>query len=274
MDSESTAPGSPAGGTAEAPITDVVVRGNHFDGIAIDAMRPANFRNLLVERNDIEGVDETGAHNDALQVVWGGRGLVFRDNLVHDNTGQGFFIKDGLVRDVTVAGNVFAHNRAPKGDKPANAPLQVYETDGLRIEGNTFWDNDQAILLRTGLRDVTIENNIAEGIVADEDRVDAVRRAVRQDFNLVASGWNWGRDGVVGPHDVAASDAPPRFVDAAGLDYRLAAASPGIDAGTSDAGASRGGACNRPYDDPAVQNAGGGSTPYVDMGAHELRPGC
>lgn len=277
MNSESTAPGAPDGGSDEAPVSDVVVRDNHFDGIAIDAMRPANFRNLLIEGNEIEGVHETGAHNDVLQVVWGGTGLVFRNNLVHDNTGQGFFIKDGLVRDVTVSGNVFAHNRAPRGEKPANAPLQVYETDGLRIEGNTFWDNDQAILLRTGLRDVTIANNILEGVVADDDHVAAVRDAVTQDYNLVGSGWNWGREGAVGSHDVAANERPdrqPRFVDAAGLDYRLAPGSPGIDAGSSDAASARAGACNRPYDDPAVENTGGGSEPYVDMGAHEQRPGC
>jgi hypothetical protein len=277
MNSESDAPNAPPGGKAEAPITDVVVRDNHFDGIAVDALRPANFRNLVVEGNEIEGVYETGAHNDVLQVVWGGRGLVFRDNVVHGNTGQGVFIKDGRVDDVTIQGNVFAQNRRRStSEQPAASPLQVYDTVGLKVLGNTFWDNDNAILLRTGIRNAVIANNILENIVADDEHPAEVRRNVRQDYNLVAGGWNWGKQGAIGAHDIAAYGHPsrqPRFVDAAGLDYRLAGRSPGLDAATSVFAAPRG-ACGHPYDDPTAANTGGGAVPYVDMGAHELRPGC
>jgi Right handed beta helix region len=277
MNSESDLPGAPAEVEPTAPISRVVLRGNHFDGIAIDAIRPANFRDLLVEGNEIEGVYETGAHNDALQVVWGGRGLVFRDNLVHGNTGQGFFIKDGRVHDVTIANNAFVQNtRRKPGDQPAASPLQLYDVVGVRIVGNTIWDNDNAVLLRTGLRDVTIENNVIENLVADEGSVDALRRAVRQDWNLMSGGWNWGREGAIGPHDVAAFEQPdrqPRFVDADGLDYRLAPGSPGIDAGTAAHRPGGRGACTRAWDDPAVPDSGD-ATPAVDMGWRERRPGC
>jgi hypothetical protein len=277
MNSESDAPNAPAGGEAEAPITDVIVRDNHFDGIAVDAIRPANFRNLVVEGNEIEGVYETGAHNDVLQVVWGGSGLVFRDNLVHGNTGQGLFIKDGRVNDVTVAGNTFVQNRRrSKAERPAASPLQVYDTVGLKIVGNTFWDNDNAVLLRTGIRNAVIANNILENVVADDEHPAEVRRNVRQDYNLVAGGWNWGKQGAIGAHDIAAYGHPsrqPRFVDADRLDYRLAAQSSGLDAADSVFAAPRG-TCGHPYDDPTAENTGGGAVPYVDMGAHELRPGC
>ena len=37
-------------------------------------MRVGNFRDIVVEGNEITNVIETGNHNDCLQSVWGGTG--------------------------------------------------------------------------------------------------------------------------------------------------------------------------------------------------------
>jgi hypothetical protein len=214
--STSTLPGSPPGAENQAPIVDVVIRDNHFDGIAVDAIRPANFEHLVVEGNEIEGVIENGQHADALQTVFGGRDLVFRNNYIHDNQSQGLFINDGRVTGVIVEGNVIVHNTR-------EIALQFYDTVGLRIAHNTVWDNEANVALRTGVRDAVVTGNIFQDMVVDDPAAAAL--AVRQDHNLIAGGWNWGARGA---DDIT---TPPTFVDPGRDDYRLAPRSAGIEDG-------------------------------------------
>jgi hypothetical protein len=211
--STSTLPGSPPGAENQAPIVDVVIRDNHFDGIAVDAIRPANFEHLVVEGNEIEGVIEHGQHADALQTVFGGRDLLFRNNYIHDNQSQGLFINDGRVTGVVVEGNVIVHNTR-------EIALQFYDTVGLRIAHNTVWDNEANVALRTGVRDAVVTGNIFQDMVVDDPAAAAL--AVRQDHNLIAGGWNWGARGA---HDIT---TPPTFVDPGRDNYRLAPRSAGI----------------------------------------------
>lgn len=255
--STSTLPGSPPGASSEPPITRVTIRDNHFDGIAVDAMRPANFADLLVEGNDIEGLVERGQHSDVLQTLFGGRNLVFRDNYVHDNAAQGLFIKDGQVTNALVEGNVFVRNRRALA-------VQLSETVGLRLVNNTVWDNDFNVALREGVRDALVSNNIFQDMVVDDPRQAATE--IRQDHNLIAGGWNWGARG---RHDTT---RPPTFVDPRRGDYRLSRRSAGIDAGTAAGAPARDKACRRRADDPAVRNTGAGDPPYVDLGALETSP--
>lgn len=210
--STSTLPGSPPGAQDQAPVRDVAIRGNHFDGIAIDAIRPANFQKLLIEGNEIEGVVEHGQHADVVQTVFGGRDLVVRDNYIHDNRAQGIFINDGRVTNVVIEGNVITRNH----DQLA---LQLFDTVNLRIASNTIWDNEANVALRKGVRKATVTRNLLQDIVV-EDPADAAR-AVHQDDNLVGGGWNWGARG---DRDVTGK---PTFVDAPGGDYRLAKHSAG-----------------------------------------------
>jgi hypothetical protein len=64
----------------------------------------------------------------------------------------------------------------------------------------------------------------------------------------------------------------PRFVDPSLGDYRLAADSPAIDAGTSvDTPALDQAGCPR-FDDPSVPNSGAGAEPFFDLGALERGP--
>ena len=219
FNSQSNRPGSPNPTAPQlAPISRVLIRGNHLEDIGTDALRPANFRHLVIEDNEINGLREEGEHSDVLQVVMGGDDLVFRRNFVHDNTGQGFFIKDGLVRNARIVDNVFVrnqlHGKSPAGFPSAGFQLAIYETTGLKLLRNTVWDNDLNVALGGNVRDAVVRGNLFEDMVADTDAGGGFPD-VRQDHNLIAGGWNWGARG---RHDIRRR---PRFVDPARLDYRL-----------------------------------------------------
>ncbi|MEA2134144.1 MAG: hypothetical protein QOC68_2053 [Solirubrobacteraceae bacterium] len=270
FNSQSHRPGAPNPGAPElAPISRVLIRGNHLDGIGTDALRPANFKHVVIEGNEINGLREEGEHSDVLQVVMGGDDLVFRRNFVHDNTGQGFFIKDGLVRNARVEENVFVHNQlrgpSPAGFASAGFQIAIYETTGLRLLRNTVWANDLNVALGGNVRDAVVRGNLFEDMVADTDAGGRVP-SVRQDYNLIAGGWNWGARG---RHDISRR---PRFVDPARLDYRLAPGSAGIDSGAADVGTRRDKVCRAPYDDPRARNRGAGNPPFADAGALERTP--
>jgi len=211
--STSCAPGSPAC-DPRAPISDVTIRGNEIDlqGSGTDAIRPANFRRLVVEGNDITGVVEDGSHNDVLQVVWGGRHLDFNHNYVHDNKGQGFFIDDGRVVDARVENNLFVRNGL-------GSQIQIGETEGLRLVNNTVWDNSRGVLLRAGVKRAVVRHNVFESMNV-ENPPGNLPQQINQDHNLIVGGWNWGARG---PHDLRVR---PPFVDRAKGDYRLEAGGP------------------------------------------------
>ena len=253
--STSTLPGSPPGQENDPPISNVTIRNNTFHDIGSDAIRPSNFVNLVVEGNDFSGVKENGDHCDVFQVTFGGRDLIFRDNYIHDNQGQGLFIKDGQVTNARVENNVFVHNSL-------EITVQFYDTINLQLVNNTVWDNASNVQLRQGIRNVLVRNNLFQDLTVDSTSEAAAN--VSQDYNVIAGG-NWGARG---PHDIKGS---PKFVNPAGYDYRLAAASPGIDAGNADGAPTFDKACRPRFDAPDA-NKGVGNPAYVDMGALEYQP--
>lgn len=257
LNSESNLPGAPAGATPDAPITNITIRNNRFTAIGTDAIRPTNFVNLYVEGNDISGVNENGNHNDVFQSVFGGQNLVFRNNFIHDNVGQGLFIKDGQVTNAVVENNVFVHNKM-------NITLQVLETIGLTLVNNTVWDNDSNVWIRSGTRQAVVRNNLFQQMNVDSQSEGAAN--INQDYNIIGPGGNWGPKG---PHDVRGT---PKFVNPAAEDYRLAPGSLGIDSGIADYAPTFDKACRPRFDTPTVANIGAGNPPFVDMGALEASP--
>jgi len=241
--------------------------------VGVDGIRLANFRHVLIDGNDLTGVIEDGRHNDVIQVSFGGDDLTIRGNRIHGNTGQGIFIKDGRAARVTVENNLIVDNRRrSREDPPAGAAMQFFDTAGLRILNNTVWGNDGAVLLRPGVSAVVIRNNLLESLLTyGEDSPDPAAFAGRidQDYNLVGGGWSRG---AVGVHDIDATANPalrPRFRRPAGGDWTLTVGSRGIDAGTSVGAPARDMLCGARIDDPAVPDTGGGSRPFVDLGALE-----
>lgn len=245
ISSDPRVPGAPTRDSAILPpVSRVTIRGNLIEGAKTDALFLTNFRDVVVEDNEITGIVEAGEHSDCLQTVWGGRGLVYRGNYVHDNRCQGLFIKDGLVSDVVLEDNLLVRN-----DEPSRAPgqpsiLTTYNVQGLRAERNTIWtgDNvgpqyDPAMGPRPKdhlLRRNVIGRFVPYDVTAGSDKAGVFRdpAVMSEDENVIGDGWTW-LPAHLGPHSV--QQPQPAFRDPARGDYRLEAA---VSAGgrTFDAG--------------------------------------
>ncbi len=160
--------GVEAGPTTTTSIADTTIRGNRFVGpFGEDAIRLNRYHDsgdrdpygALIEGNEITNVRENGNHSDCLQSVWGGDGLYFRRNYLHDNRCQGFFINDqpAPVAHVVIEDNLMLRNAAPcdPPDSGCGPPLivQIFgPTKGIRIAANTIWTpgNDSPLALREG----------------------------------------------------------------------------------------------------------------------------
>jgi hypothetical protein len=217
-------PGAPGGVSNQPPIRRVRITGNRIVAPSTDALFLTNFRDVLVDGNEITGLVERGQHSDALQTVFGGSGLVFRRNYLHGNSSQGFFIKDGRVTNVTIADNLIVGNRS------WGAPVSFYDVrpdrrgprytgSGARIVHNTVWGNAALVHIRGGdSRRLLIHDNVLQGLVADEaSRAQLFAAGLDQRGNVIGRGLRTRRD--VGGR--------PRFRWAARGDWRLARSSPG-----------------------------------------------
>jgi hypothetical protein len=160
--------GVEAGPTTFTYISDTTIAGNRFVGpFGEDAIRLNRYHDsgdrdpygVLVEGNEITGVRENGNHSDCLQSVWGGDGLFFRRNYVHDNRCQGFFVNDqpAAIRRIVLADNLMLRNAAPcdppeSGCGPPSIVQIFGPTRGIKLTGNTIWTpgNDSPTALRGG----------------------------------------------------------------------------------------------------------------------------
>jgi hypothetical protein len=253
--------------SAQAPISNVTIRGNRIVDPGTDALYVGNFRNLVVEDNEIVGVTEDGDHSDCLQSTFGGDGLVFRGNYVHDNRCQGFFIKDGRVTNVTVEDNVFTKNTKPCGsgvtcDPGSPATFQLFDTVGVIVRNNTFAQNAGGETFRERSNSgIAFDHNVVYGFAPYDDQgpdfADYYHQAgvMTEDHNVGAFAFTWPSS-YRGAHDLATSS--PSFRDAAHGDYRLAAAvtvagdayTPGATWAAADRRFGRAGAGSPPATDP------------------------
>lgn len=241
----SSGPGNP-------PIVGVTIRGNVFDDMGVTGVNARNFRDLLIEGNEITRVAswDGEVHPNAIRTYGGGSRLVVRGNFIHDNVAQGIFIKDGKVTDVLLENNVVVRTGSSFKD------VNIYDVDGLKVVNNTFWG--KGMVFQDTATDVLLRNNILTVLGTNPG---TPLSSDSENHNLIARGSRWGTD------DIARR---PRFVDPDRLDYRLAPGSPGVDAGTSDQSPARDRLGSPRVDDPRTPNSGSGDRPYHDIGAHEL----
>jgi hypothetical protein len=239
--------------TTEAPIVDVVIRGNHFDGIGVDAIQAKNFDRLTVEYNEFENVvrHTSSAHPDVFQTVFGGRDLVFQGNFIHDSSAQPIFLADGAIVNATIQNNLIVRIGGNLVSQIAGGSSNVH------FVNNT---STKMVMFRSGATGIVLANNVLGTV----QRIEGAQFAY-QDYNILTPG-----NGVTaGPHD---STADPTFVDAAGDNWDLAPGSVGIDGANAlyapeldRLGRSR-------VDHPSRANSGAGDPTYVDLGAHETQP--
>ncbi len=195
-----------------------------------DTFMVQRFEALRIENNQIWVADEDGNHNDGLQTVWGGRGLIFKGNWVRGGAGsQGFFVKDGEVTNVTFEDNLVAGR--PSKLPYAGSPLQFFDTVpnsadpfytgyGMVIRNNTIWSNPNIVYARECQnKKILVEFNVMDGWSAP-DGASCVLSELTQDYNVVTS----GTIGKRGAHDTSST---PSFVDSAGQDWQLTSGSAG-----------------------------------------------
>jgi hypothetical protein len=235
-------------------VRNVTVRGNEMVDLASDGVHFGNGRNIVIEHNTITSALQSGdgAHVDAIQIMRA-EPLVIRGNRIQD-VQHGIMFTDLASRAPVIENNVLAQVRA--------YAINAGDIPDARIVNNTFWGNRYGSAI---IRDDPRDDERPSGVVFKNNLVDSQRtgRAVfaEYDYNLIADGYN-----MFGAHDRKGSAT---FVNPAAGDFRLAAGSLGIDAGTSAGTPATDRSGNGRRDDPGAANSGGGSPNYYDQGAHE-----
>jgi hypothetical protein len=177
--------------------TEMRIIGNQLVGpFGEDAIHANRYHGLYVEGNEITQVRENGAHSDCLQTVWRGDHIYFRNNYLHDNRCQGFFIKDqtmstagipgGPIEGVVVEDNLFLRNKEPCGAPATSCGQPIYfqpvaPFTGFVMKRNTIWgDGVDSIAAFRGEgavgSDTLVENNVIYRIWTDWDMTPATLR--------------------------------------------------------------------------------------------------
>jgi hypothetical protein len=207
-------------------ISNVLIEGNKFQGpFGDDAININNYQNVTITGNEITGVVENGQHDEVLQSTWGGSGLTFTDNYVHDICGQGFFIKDGLVSNVVFDNNLFVRwltcPHAPQGE----LAFDVFDVHGMQMVHNTFVSGAEMLQAynpsapeSTG---IVMQDNVLDDFLVENPDPGAWDNPTifSESRNVIFDGWDWEGLGLQ-----AASDATsaPTYVNPSQNDYRVA----------------------------------------------------
>jgi predicted outer membrane repeat protein len=161
---------------------------------------------------------------------------------------------------VVITNSVLDGSLAPSG---SGAAVAIRDTSGMFVINSTIVNSGQFAIRNSGSGTLNVANTIVRGGV--------LPATLGASINITYSNFEGG---FVGTGNI---DAPALFVNAAGGDYRLAAGSAGIDAGSNTASSGllfdRGGEA-RFQDDAATADTGEGIAPIVDIGAFEFVGGC
>lgn len=170
--------------------------------------------------------------------------------------------RNNTIANTTIRNNVFDHTARPSIGIPIAANDQGAIDNrviGVTIANNTFVGSSGSPgITDDGVSGVTILNTILPPGMTPFLRPEQVRHCITD-----APGFAGVNGNITGP---------AHFVNRAAGDFRLAAGSPGIDAGTSDAAPAADADGRARFDDPATANLGAGAPHFVDIGAFEFAP--
>jgi hypothetical protein len=235
-----------AGPTSTTQINDTAITNNKLVGpFGEDAIRLNRYHDsngdgigVLVEGNEITGVRENGNHSDCLQTVWVGDHLVYRNNYLHDNRCQGFFVKDqaslggvsGPIVGINVEDNLFVRDNEPCA---AQAPgcgqpsyFQVFGPyQGFVMRRNTFWTGDQVAVFQEGTGpDTKIENNVVYRFWTNTNMSGSTYSSNTRCKRETSAGGSWPAQT---PGETV--DCAPAFNNPATDDLRLLGSDRGVD---------------------------------------------
>ena len=243
--------------------TDVTIRGNRFQRIPADGIQSGTAVRYLIEDNlfeDITPFVDPNEHCDAIQFYAGSDGAILRRNTFRRTRGP--LLGDPNVgtapqKDMVIENNLLVAQR--------DWGLQIYNAPRLKLLNNTVWDARVGV----AIRDIDRIAEKTTGVVALNnifEFFDAQTAGfARLDYNLIGS-----VNGAT-PRGTHVISGPPRFVEPASLDYRLAGGSPGIDAGTSDGAPVRDLKNAARRDTPAIADTGAGALGgFYEIGALEF----
>lgn len=234
---------------------DIRIIGNHIHGGKHDGIRVTGFWDSLIEGNRIhdfdDGVTDAEApdwsrHCDLIHIFipgpgfagWQNHNVIFRNNVLYDAEAQivqfnNYYASSIRNEMIVFENNVFGPGNAPMFNNadPCDALVfrnnTVVYTPGGRVY-HRWTCNNFSLRISDESTDVEIYNNILGGT-----GIEVGADVHVFDWNLIQQPGNpvgvdnsraYGRFTLIG--------ADPRFLDAANMDYRFAADSPAVNAGT------------------------------------------
>jgi hypothetical protein len=230
-----------AGPTSSTSISDTTIRGNQLVGpFGEDALRINRYHDsadadpygILIEGNEISGVRENGNHSDCLQSVWGGDGLYFRRNYLHDNRCQGFFVKDqpSTIVGISLEDNLFLRDSEPC-DPPSSdcgqpSYLQIFGPyEGFTMRRNTVWQGEVVASFQEGTGpDTTIEANVVNRFWTNTNMSSIAYSDNTRCQSEGSAGGSWPEQA---PGETV--DCSPAFNDPGTDDFRLIGSNRGVD---------------------------------------------
>jgi hypothetical protein len=230
-----------AGPTTSTDVSDTTIRGNQLVGpFGEDALRINRYHDgadadpygILIEANEITGVRENGNHSDCLQSVWGGDGLYFRRNYLHDNRCQGFFAKDqpNTISGIALEDNLFLRDSEPCAPEAPDCGqpsyLQIFGPyEGLTMRRNTVWEGEVVASFQEGTSlDTTIEANVVNRFWTNTDMSGIAYSDNTRCEREGSAGGSWPAQT---PGETV--DCSPAFNDPITDDFRLIGSDRGVD---------------------------------------------
>lgn len=196
------------------------ITNNVVENFTADAIQFGHWDNVLFEGNVVRYVSDPAdvIHNDTLQFTGGSQHVIIRKNVIAHSNDQLILIQPafGAIDDVLVENNLIYDSGA--------VAIQSQGVTNARFINNTVWFGGLGGLLLRGYNGLVPNDTIVANNVLSSMSYYEGATAAYEDYNYCASGGT-------GAHD--SHGGAPGFIDTVSENFRPAAGSPLLDAGTA-----------------------------------------